>query len=151
MHVDINSHKLKVDQKNFEWGWSKMLWSVWSQDSKIDCISKMNRWNELFFLHAGANSGSSYKSFPWFFSGRGQKWAWPFGSWGPRAHFSHADCDAIILVRPTLYSISLTFKWQCTAIVLNRTWSVAGRIPWNRVCLSFHPVVCLDVFFKLDH
>ena len=27
-----------------------MVWSVWSQDSKIDCISKMNRWNELFFF-----------------------------------------------------------------------------------------------------
>ena len=31
--------------------------SVWSWDSKIDCISKLIRWNKLIFLHAGANSG----------------------------------------------------------------------------------------------
>ena len=27
-------------------GW---MWPVWSQDSKIDCISRMNRWNKLIF------------------------------------------------------------------------------------------------------
>ena len=27
----------------------KWMWPFWSQDSKIDCISKMNRWNELHF------------------------------------------------------------------------------------------------------
>ena len=26
-------------------------------DSEIDCISKMNRWNRLIFLHAGTNLG----------------------------------------------------------------------------------------------
>ena len=28
-----------------------------SQNSKIDCTSKMKGWNELIFLHAGANLG----------------------------------------------------------------------------------------------
>ena len=36
MHVDTSSHKLKVDQKIL-------------QDSEIDCISRMNKWNELIF------------------------------------------------------------------------------------------------------
>ena len=39
---DTNSHKLKVDQKLFGW-------PVWSWDSKIDCTSRMNGWNELIF------------------------------------------------------------------------------------------------------
>ena len=44
LHVDTNSHKLKVDQK--VWGW---VCPVWSQDSKIDRISRMNWFNELIF------------------------------------------------------------------------------------------------------
>ena len=35
----------------------KWLWPVWSPDSKTDCIPKRNRWNKLFFLYAGTNSG----------------------------------------------------------------------------------------------
>ena len=38
----------------------KWMWLVWSWDSKIDFISKMKRWNKLFFfffLHAVTNSG----------------------------------------------------------------------------------------------
>ena len=40
------------------------------------------------------------------------------------------------MVRPTTYSVSLTFKCQSTAIVLVRPQAVAGRILWNRVCPS---------------
>ena len=49
MHGDTNSHKLKVDQKT--WGGHGQIWlgPVWSQDSNIDCISRMNRWNEVIF------------------------------------------------------------------------------------------------------
>ena len=47
VHVDINSHKFKVDQKPFERAWSKIGWPVLSWGSKIECISGMNRWNEL--------------------------------------------------------------------------------------------------------
>ena len=48
-HVDTNSYKLKVD--NIFWGGhgQKWAWPVWSQDSEIDCISKINRCNELIF------------------------------------------------------------------------------------------------------
>ena len=35
----------------------KRVWPVWSQDSKIDCNSKINRWNKLIFLQDGTNSG----------------------------------------------------------------------------------------------
>ena len=46
LHFDTNSQKLKVDRKGFGWAWSKVgVWSVWSVDSKIDCISGMKRWN----------------------------------------------------------------------------------------------------------
>ena len=44
VHVYTSSLKLKVDQKFFVWAWS-----VWSQESEIDCISRMNKWNELVF------------------------------------------------------------------------------------------------------
>ena len=27
----------------------KWVWPVWSRDSKINCISRMKRWNELIF------------------------------------------------------------------------------------------------------
>ena len=33
----------------------KCLWHVWSQDFKIDCISRMNTRNEIV-LHAGKES-----------------------------------------------------------------------------------------------
>ena len=49
MHVDTNSHKLKVDKIFFGGHRQKWVWSVWSQDSKTDCILKMNKWNELIF------------------------------------------------------------------------------------------------------
>ena len=29
------------------------VWRVWSWDSEIDCISKLNIWNKLIFLHTG--------------------------------------------------------------------------------------------------
>ena len=44
----IQIHKNRK-QKSFGWAWSKMVWPFWSQDSKIDCISKMSRWNKLIF------------------------------------------------------------------------------------------------------
>ena len=57
LDVDIHSHKLKVDEKCLGEHSQKCAWPVWSQDSKIDCISRVNRWNELIFLHADENSG----------------------------------------------------------------------------------------------
>ena len=39
---DTDSQKLKVDQNFFGWSWPKMVWLVCSQDSKIECISKMD-------------------------------------------------------------------------------------------------------------
>ena len=51
------SHKLKVDQEIFGWAWPEWVWSVWSRDSKIGCISRMNWCKELIFLQGGANSG----------------------------------------------------------------------------------------------
>ena len=44
------------------------------------------------------------------------------------ADFFHADCDAIIVGRPTLYSIFLTFKCQFIAVLLARPLAVARRI-----------------------
>lgn len=35
----------------------KTVWSGWSQDSKISCISRTNRWNSTNFLHADTDSG----------------------------------------------------------------------------------------------
>ena len=57
LHVDtgfcmlIQIHKNEKPMKNLlgEHG-QKWVWPAWLQDSKIDFISKMNRWNKLFFF-----------------------------------------------------------------------------------------------------
>ena len=45
--VDTNSHKVKVYQKILGGHDQKWVWPVWTQEIKIDCISRMNRWYEL--------------------------------------------------------------------------------------------------------
>ena len=50
LQVDTNSCKLKIDQKFFLSGHAKKwIRLFWSQDSKIGCISRVNRWNEIIF------------------------------------------------------------------------------------------------------
>ena len=56
--------------------------------------------------------------------------------------FLHADCDTIILVRTTLYSTSLIYKCQSTAVALAGPVAVAERVLWNRVCPSYHLTGC---------
>ena len=53
--------------------------------------------------------------------------------------FLHADCTVInnFWLRPTLYSIYLTFKCQFIAVLLIKSLAVAERILWNRVCPSY--------------
>ena len=41
LYVDTNSHKLKVNQKIWGWHGQRWVWQAQSQDSKIDCISRM--------------------------------------------------------------------------------------------------------------
>ena len=41
--IYTNSRKLKVDQNFLGGPGQKWVWPVWSQDSKIDCTSRMNR------------------------------------------------------------------------------------------------------------
>ena len=53
-------------------------------------------------------------------------------------------------VRPILHSTSLTFKCQSTGVVLVAPPALAGRILWNRVCPSFHPVAFPGVFLELN-
>ena len=67
------------------------------------------------------------------------------------ADFLHVDCVQWYLVRPTSYSISLTFKCQSIAGVLVRHLAVAEMILWNRVCLSLRPAICLVVLLELDY
>ena len=43
LDVDTNSQKLKVDQKVFGCDGQKCVWPIWSLDSKIDFISRMDR------------------------------------------------------------------------------------------------------------
>ena len=43
--VGTNSQKSKIKRESYGWAWSKRVWPIWSLDSKIDFISRMNRWN----------------------------------------------------------------------------------------------------------
>ena len=76
------------------------------------------------------------------------------------ADFLHADCDAIIFDQAiiTLFIFD-TVKCQSTiycqskstVVVLVSPLAVAGRILWNRKCLSFPPYICQRVFLEFDH
>ena len=57
LHVDTNSHALKVDQKMFGWVWSEM--GVASLVTGLLKLAVFQEWIEGItdFLHAGANSG----------------------------------------------------------------------------------------------
>ena len=86
------------------------MWSVWTRD----CIK-----NEVIectdFLHAGGNSGK-LKVISVILGGHGENRRGDLSTLDPK-----------ILVRPTSYSISLTFKCHSTAIVLVRPLALAGR------------------------
>ena len=56
----------------------------------------------------------------------------------------------LFLVRPILYSISLTFKFQFAVVLLARPVAVAEKIPWNldhKISLDFARV--LQTIMKL--
>ena len=42
----INRKLIKKVLGGHGWKWA---WSVWSRDSEMDCISRMNQWNEQIF------------------------------------------------------------------------------------------------------
>ena len=72
------------------------------------------------------------KLFHWFLGGCGQvskEWVYEL-SW------FFACCEAIMLVRLTLCSLSLTYKCHSTAGGFVGPLAVPGRVLWNRVCLS---------------
>ena len=134
----------------------KWVWPVWSQDSKIGCISRMKLWKELIFCMV-VQIQESKKLFQWFLGGPGQKWAWSFSLWDPKICwislwieliFCMLTVMQLFLVRPILYSISLTFKFQFAAVLLARPVAVAERIPWNRVGPSLPPDISLGVFLE---
>ena len=77
MHADTDSQKLKVDQKFVGWTWPRKGVASLSWNSKIDCISKLNRWNKLIFFHAVTNSGK-LKVDSIILGGPCQKWQWLF-------------------------------------------------------------------------
>ena len=112
----FNSHKLI---KNF-WGGrgQKCVWPVWSQDSKIDCISGMNWYgmNRVFAYWWNFRKGKNNFNHFWMsvikirndhLIHETLRSAELFMNW---PNFLHVDCDAIILVRPASYSAPLTFK-----------------------------------------
>ena len=80
------------------------MWPVWLLDSKIDRSSRINRWNELIFLHAGANSGklkviSVIFGLVWSKMGIAILFIRPknlLNECTNLADFLQADCDAII-------------------------------------------------------
>ena len=61
----------------------KWMWPVWSWDSKIDCISKLYRWNNLIFCML-VQMQEGWKLIQSFLIGRCQKWQWLFSSWDPK-------------------------------------------------------------------
>ena len=92
---------------------------IWSQDCKIDCISKMNRCIKLFFT-----CWYKFRKANWFndfWVGVVKKWLWPLNSRDPEI------CCILkinLWIEPILecfrlISYSLTFKiWGSTVVVL---------------------------------
>ena len=73
-----------ANQKLIENFWDgygqKWVWTVWSQESKTDCILKMNGWNKLIFC-MGVQIQESLKIHCWFLDAHSQKQPWPFSLW----------------------------------------------------------------------
>ena len=61
MHVDTYSQKLKVDEKFFEWTWSKMgvVSLITGLENRL--YLKNEQMKETDFLHTGSNSGKLQK------------------------------------------------------------------------------------------
>ena len=67
LHAGTNLCKLKHDWKFLDGYVQKWVWPVWPQDSKIDCISEMSRWNKLIFssLYKFRNVDSMISGWKW--------------------------------------------------------------------------------------
>ena len=63
----------------------KWVWPVWSWDSKFDCISKLNQWNNLIFCML-VQMQEGWKLIQSFLSVPCQKWHWLFISWNPKTY-----------------------------------------------------------------
>ena len=85
-YSDKNSHKLKLIKKILDGRDQKWVWPVWSRDSKIGCIPRMNWRNQLIFCMT-VQIQERKKLFQWFLGGPGQKWAWSSGSWDPKIYW----------------------------------------------------------------
>ena len=96
-----------------------MLWSLWSRDSKIDCISKKknqknkkkSRWNELIFTCWG----KFRKTFS-FWGGHGEKWTWPLNLW------DHKIC-CILSMSLWIELFFAGWLW-CNNFWLDRHWTL---------------------------
>ena len=55
-------------------------------------------------------------------------------------------CNNFWLGRPRSPFLSLTFKCQSIGVVLVSPLTVAGRMQWNRFCLSFPPYIFLGIW-----
>ena len=72
--------------------WSKIYWVGMIKNgcgqcghSKIDCISKLNRWNNLIFA-CWYKFRKAESWFNHFFDGLCQKWQFLFSSWDPKTY-----------------------------------------------------------------
>ena len=148
--------------KNFlNWHDQKWVWSVWSWDSKIVCISRMNWWNELIFSWwCKFGKGKSYFNDFWVGlvkNGRGHlvhetlkstQWvywlSWFFVCW--------LWCNNFLLGRHCTFYFWLLNANLLQFYILVSPLAVAGRILFqNRVCPSFPPDICRSVFLEFDH
>ena len=105
----------------------KWVWPVWSWDSKIDFISKLNKWNNLIFCML-VQMQEGWKLIQSFLSVPCQRWQQLFSSWDPKTCIWKMNIwiELIILMLIVmqeflvrLISYSLTFKcWGSTVVVL---------------------------------
>ena len=119
----------------------KWVWSVWSWHFKINSISRMKTWEKVMFACIGVYLGQ-LKFISMIFG-----WAW--SKMGTTISLNPKICSILkislwielsffacrlwwamqqFLVRLTCYSISLTFKCQCTTFVPVGSPVVAGRV-----------------------
>ena len=120
----------------------KWLWLVWSRDSKINCVTKLNWWNKLIFCMLI----KSQRAKSWF----NDFWVGVFKNdlgflvyETKETGFLNTDSDAIIF---GFYSLNFKCGWSTAVVLLVFFVTNTIRDMLNIPLKTFNEALCFDTF-----